>query len=442
MRSLNPLVVTYNCGRQPVQPDVFARYLIESLQARQGPEIVVLALQEIAPIAYAFLGGSFLSFYYQRLLQTVELAAQAWQAGPYVNIFRKNIGMTAMLVFVQGDHVDHVRAIESGSVGVGVLEMGNKGAVGARIAYSTKDGVMHLTFVSAHLAPMEEALERRNQDWAGIVQRLVFESNPGVDSHGVLADYVEPGNTAEGEALLSQTETNIYSKGSHVFVAGDLNYRTSGRKPTSQDYALYPQPGQNELDFLKRDQLGKEMQAGRTLHNFIEAPVTFSPTYKYSDVRRLEAQTSEQLPSATRLEADDPTSSFGWARHRWPSWCDRVLYLDTTSSVRSSDGSSDRLQLYQSLPLMSSSDHRAVFLQASLPLEPTDSSSPVDTLISIKSPFPTDPLWRQRRAAARQKEVVVGLLAYLGTTWEGNGIVLALFFGALGGWALLKSMII
>jgi hypothetical protein len=58
----------------------------------------------------------------------------------------------------------------------------------------------------------------------------------------------------------------------------------------------------------------------------------------------------------------------------------------------------------------------------------------------IVAPFAIDPTWRSRRDAARRKEIVVGVLAYLGLTWEGNGMVLASVVGLVGAWVVLRSI--
>lgn len=59
--------------------------------------------------------------------------------------------------------------------------------------------------------------------------------------------------------------------------------------------------------------------------------------------------------------------------------------------------------------------------------------------VRLVPPFGIDPLWREKRETARTKEVVVGIAAYLALTWEGRGILIAIVFGALGGWAIVRS---
>ncbi|MCJ1327945.1 hypothetical protein MMC10_004620 [Thelotrema lepadinum] len=437
--ALNPMIVTYNCGRELVRPGVFSQHIAQKLESLDRPEIIVLSLQEIAPIPNAFLGGSFLSSYYQRLYATVGLLARIWRTEPYMNVLTRNVGMTAIMVFIKEDVVDRVRWLEEGYVGVGWLEMGNKGAVGARFGYLTENGIMSLTFVSAHLAAMENALERRNEDWKNICQRLVFEPVthlPGLNK-GSLESVDAAGSEPDTSLLRPPSEAGIYTSESHVFVAGDLNYRTSLGKPSPKDYVLFPTSQEDELILFKADQLTAEMRAARTMQGFSEAPVTFAPTYKYSNNQRFKTKILEDSESGGLQ-----SSTFGWAEHRWPSWCDRILYLDMGAWTSAPKESRVKTRLYTSLPLMSTSDHRPVILAASIPLSSVGLRETIaEDGLCIKSPYAIDPFWRQRKTVARQKEIVAGFIAYLAVTWEGNGILLAMLIGAVGGWALIRSIL-
>ncbi len=104
------------------------------------------------------------------------------------------------------------------------------------------------------------------------------------------------------------------------------------------------------------------------------------------------------------------------------------------------------VQGYKALPLMASSDHRPVACSFSVPAEaipePSDEEESGAKLdVRLVPPFGLNPLWMEQREAARTKEVVVGIAAYLGLTWEGRGILLAIIFGALGGWAVIRSLL-
>ncbi|MCJ1396463.1 hypothetical protein MMC18_009353, partial [Xylographa bjoerkii] len=463
MENVVPLIVTYNCGRELVKPELFAHYLANALPGCPSPDFLVLSLQEVAPIAYAFLGGSFLVPYLDRIRYAVDALAKIRGEASYVSLITRNVGMTVLMAFIRQDLLGNVRWMETGGVGVGVHEMGNKGAVGLRLGYATGEETMEMTFVGAHLAPMEWALERRNEDWKNIVRGLVFTPVDKKAVRAIAAARRSQVRNSEDEPLLQGSVDNastptsgIYNTTSHLFLAGDLNYRTSRSKPTPADFSQYPQPALDKANvshysqLLRSDQLAAELKAQNTAHGLIEAAIDFPPTYKYSDAAREVAATDEQIKSAsaprdnTPSETADQDKTWLWAKHRWPSWCDRILYLDIPPWMSSQDPSA-RIQIhkYTALPLMSTSDHRPVILSLSLPLQPIPppNDEVADGDWRLNPPFSIDPQWRQRRRIARWKEIVVGLSAYLGLTWEGRGLLIAMLIGALGGWAVIVSML-
>lgn len=445
MSVLKNYIVTFNCGREQVKPEIFARHLAKALPKNNIPDLLVLCLQEVAPIAYSFLGGSYLTLYFESLRRAVHLASSRLDNATYVHIITRNVGMTAIMLFALEEEVKKVRWLETAGVGLGVRETGNKGAVGIRIGYLTPDDeIMELSVVAAHLAPMEDALERRNQDWKLIVQRLVFtpvdqsalqsatrkqrsSAEQGNDNAPLLHDALDPEEIASG----------LFTPTSHVIFAGDLNYRTSDIKPSPHDFRRFPQPTDDSnkpyhySKLLQNDQLRREVKAQRACHGLQEAPINFPPTYKYSDKQRAVADTHDG-------------KMWLWAKHRWPSWCDRILYLDLPPwMTESSQLSSISIKVYTALPLMSTSDHRPVVLSISIPVKaiPAPIDEVADPNVRIHPPFSIYPRWKEKRAMARKLEIVVGLAAYLVLTWEGNGILLAIGLGALGGWALMKSMV-
>lgn len=460
MADIHPLLVTFNCGRELVKPEVFSRHLVNALQGSPSPELIILSLQEVAPIAYAFLGGSFLVPYLDRLRHAVDQSAKELGDTRYISLITRNVGMTVIMAFVQEDLSGHVQWMETGGVGVGLQEMGNKGAVGLRIGYGVGEETMEMTFVAAHLAPMEDAVERRNEDWKNIVKGLVFTP---VDYKAVrVAKRAQITRAANGEdePLLSgpvdnesEPTSGIYTPTSYFFLAGDLNYRTDDTNPSVGDHEAWPQPAgaadsRHYSNLLRSDQLATERKAKRTLHGLEEAAIDFPPTYKYSDTGRMHAGKTEHLAAveSNRVREGPQTEDleWHWAKHRWPSWCDRILYLDLPPRMKSEDPNAQiRVNKYTALPLMSTSDHRPVILSLSIPLKPMPppTEEVVDGDVRVKPPFPIDPKWRERRAVARRKEIAVGLGSYFALTWEGRGVLFAILVGALGGWAVIRSML-
>ncbi|KAL9124124.1 MAG: hypothetical protein Q9175_008259, partial [Cornicularia normoerica] len=241
--------------------------------------------------------------------------------------------------------------------------------------------------------------------------------------------------------------SGLYAPTSHLIFAGDLNYRTSSTKPLADAYVTWPQPSSDTnsklhySQLLPSDQLKREMQAGKTCHGLQEALVDFPPTYKYSDEARSTAASQQN-------DGDEDGSHWYWAKHRWPSWCDRVLYLDMPSWMKSKNPAA-RVEVpgYKALPLMVTSDHRPVACSFSIPAEalpePSKEEEGRDAKPDVRlvPPFSLNPLWMEQRQAARTKEVMVGIGAYLGLTWEGRGILFAIIAGALGGWAAIRTLL-
>lgn len=153
MNSILTYVLTFNCGRELVNPDVFAQHFFNGLDAAQAPIVLIVSLQEVAPIAYSFLGGSYLEPYFSRVRATVDTAARSLGAS-YIHLITRNVGMTAILGFVLDDPAQHIDWIETAGIGVGIQGMGNKGAVGLRLGYTAQGQETELAFISAHLAPM------------------------------------------------------------------------------------------------------------------------------------------------------------------------------------------------------------------------------------------------------------------------------------------------
>ncbi|RJE24084.1 IPPc [Aspergillus sclerotialis] len=439
MEYLNLYMLTFNCARTPIDVDQFAVHLFDALPKSannfEPPELIVLYLQEIAPIAYAFLGGSYLTPYFNRFDRAVgQAVAKRWDTN-YVNVVTENNGMTGLLVYARSDVTDKVSWIDTAQVGVGFLDMGNKGAVGARLGYMTNElggGTMDMTFIAAHLAPMEYAFEQRNGDWRSIVERLVFArqrtSRKSIDAGN---------NSEERRALLRDSteytgrddQLGMFVPTTYLFVGGDLNYRTSNAGPKENDHIRFPRPNTDPTSpthysqLLKEDQLIREMKKSRCFQGLSEAPIDFPPTYKYTS------------PSAGNEE-------WKWASRRWPSWCDRILYLDTPSWMPGLPGV--KPHVYDALPVFSSSDHRPVALSISIPLKsiqvPDDDGELADD-VRLAAPFQIDPDWERKRNAARTREVIVGIVAYLGMTWEGNGLLIATTIGILGAWFVLQSFL-
>lgn len=438
MAAISIYILTFNCGRTHLDTDIFASQLFSGLTTSKLPDLLVLSLQEIAPIPHSLIGGSFLIPYFARFYHAVQKGARkasgATNDDPiYTPLIARNLGMTGIMVFAKDAGV--IQDIETGGVGLGVFDMGNKGAIGVRFSYHGNGTSTELTFVAAHLAAHEPNVQRRNEDWKNIVRGLVFSSS---SKDGGKAVASQPG---EDQPLLSLSsrDASIYKPTSHLFFGGDLNYRTSTMAPSATDHITsFPQPKLAKSDpkhisaYFELDQLNQERTAGRTLHGLIEAPIDFPPTYKYD-------------PKEFSLLPDGELERWHWATHRWPSWCDRILYLPfPTWAVPASFKTPPKIttQKYSALPLFPTSDHRPVALELSvplLPIPPPENEEGEDPRLS--PPYEIDINWKSRRERARMAELVVGFTMFFTTTADGAAVLTAMVIGAVGVYFAVTSMV-
>ncbi|KAG4438964.1 hypothetical protein IFR05_005536 [Cadophora sp. M221] len=432
-------ILTFNCGKELIDVDAVSSQLFSGLSTPKLPDLLVLSLQEIAPIPQCLIGGSFLVPYFSRFHQAVEKASRKISGSTggdggliYHPVAARNLGMTGIMVFARDPAA--VSDVETGGVGVGMAEMGNKGAIGVRFTYHGNGTSTELAFVAAHLAPMEWDLERRNEDWKNIVRGLIFSSKSADRKN------IETSTSGEERPLLSISprDASIFKPTSNLFFAGDLNYRTSIMSPSPTDHKdTFPQPYHDKTSpqhfskLFENDQLNQERLARRTCHGLIEAPVTFPPTYKYD-------------PKEPYLIPDEDLSKWHWAKHRWPSWCDRILYLDIPSWVKRAHPEANIVtHKYSALPLWPTSDHRAVALDLSIPLlpipQPKEDEQGDDP--RIHPPFEVNIDWKTKRERARVLELVVGFAMYFTTTLEGGGVTVAMVLGAVGAFFAIRAML-
>lgn len=399
-------------------------------------------------MSHSFIGGYFLNPYITQFEEAINLAAtrhdeeradvvsvtptQAPGPKHYSLVKAQNVGYTGLLVF--STNPARLRDIQDAEVGFGAAEMGNKGAVGLRALYDNGQGkTTELTFVATHLAAMEWNLPRRNANWAAIMRGLTFENPEAVlqsfrESEALSREDSETARLLhvdhdEQHARLQQRlhDISVFRPSSHLFVAGDLNYRisTTSPGPNSPFPSLDPESEHYYPSFFPLDQLTRERKAGRTLHGLSEADVHFPPTYKY-----------DVLPQRTKNETEVPWS---FAPHRYPSWTDRVLFLETPTGLRDSVPAM-RVRSYDAMPLLRSSDHRPVYLRVDVPLVSPDemrAGSIEDSGTAVQDPrarlpMEIDPEAWERRAAARRREVMAGWSMFLWSTPQGACILATL----------------
>lgn len=381
----------------------------------------------------------------------VEPASRGAQK-QYSLIEARHIGYTAILLFARD--ASRIHSVQEAEVGFGAAEMGNKGAIALRILHGdTQDDSTELTFVATHLAAMEWNLSKRNENWASIMKNMAFENpmkilnaakgrtsedggeddeNAGDESSRLLENQV----AIDDEQLQRKFHNiSVFKPTSHLFVGGDLNYRISTTSP--QPDSPFPNMDEESPDyypaFFCMDQLTREKSHGRTLHGMTEHPVHFPPTYKY-------VIQSGKVNKTNKLEP----VPWKFATHRYPSWTDRILYLDVPPWVN--DGSGEELLMdvraYDAMPVVRTSDHRPVFLRVSVPVvtpeQMMSGQDPESLDPRVKAPVEIDPQAWERRSAARDREMALGWSTFLWGTTEGAIILGSLLVAGLGGFWLYQ----
>nr|CAB3264549.1 inositol polyphosphate 5-phosphatase OCRL-1 [Phallusia mammillata] len=221
------------------------------------------------------------------------------------------VGMM-LLVFAQERHVPHITNVIAHQVGTGLLgKMGNKGGVGVRFDIHSST----ICVVNSHLAAHSEEVQRRNQDYSDICQRMRF---------------ADP-----------QAETNCTVLQHDVLIwLGDLNYRIDHMLP---DLVKELIEDQHYKPLLENDQLLVQRRVGSVFKGFEEGDLTFRPTYKYN-------------PGTDQWDTSE--------KCRMPAWCDRILWRE--SALQQNANSSKKpfkavnLLKYRSHPALKISDHKPV----------------------------------------------------------------------------------
>lgn len=192
----------------------------------------------------------------------------------------------------------------------------------------------------------------------------------------------------------------------------------------------------------------------------------FPPTYK---IKHLSPEKAADAVNRADFEAGRDAVPWKWASHRWPGWCDRILYLDIPPWVRQrqgGDGSSSKppadmvVDRYHSMPTMASSDHQPVYLRVLVPLlTPQELSPPagweagddgggggggggagqVDPRLRLPVPIDTG-AW-ERRATARKREVMTGMTTLFFSTREGAVVIGTVAVVSLLSWWLYQGLL-
>ena len=274
----------------------------------------------------------------------------------YVRIACKQLVGVYITVWVTDITAAHCRDVRTATVStgvnLGVTMLGNKGGAAMWLKiYNTP-----LCFICAHLSAgsKENDAQKRSEDYHEINGKLTFPASTlAASSDGT---FEKPSTI--GDAFCA------------VWI-GDLNYRLNlvddvvrqtlaGDAPTaseSKENAIINSPAQTLKHkkyalLLAYDQLLLERSAGKAFSGWVEAPVSFPPTYKY----RPGTSTYSGAGDADEEETTDNNqnnvkiSQKEEKKKRTPAWCDRILYKGR-----------DITQISYGRSELTQSDHKPVF---------------------------------------------------------------------------------
>jgi hypothetical protein len=176
-------VATWNVGS--VAPDSsfdLRRLLHSTFEDNSLPDIIIIGLQEVVELDQV---GAYVNQDETRVRQwEVELDKASFAlAGntkkhPFKKVLVHQLVGVALFVYVNTSRLAEVSNIQVTTVGVGLLGLGNKGAVVAsfRLCQTTE-----CCIVCAHLAAHVGELTARNQNFLDIVQQAEFEASESDD---------------------------------------------------------------------------------------------------------------------------------------------------------------------------------------------------------------------------------------------------------------------
>ncbi|KAI3866107.1 hypothetical protein MKW92_009417 [Papaver armeniacum] len=306
---INILIGTWNVGQGKPPHDALVLWL-----GSASPEvgIVVVGLQEVE------MGAGFLAMSAAKESVGLEGSSigQAWldaigkaldEGTTFERAGSRQLAGLLIASWFRKSLKANIGDIDAAAVPCGFgRAIGNKGGVGLRMrVYDRK-----LCFVNCHLAAHLEAVNRRNADFDHIFKNLSFSrpsnlinaSSTGASS----AVQVTRGANAAGNQ--SEDGRPELAEADLVVFLGDFNYRLHGISyDEARDFV-----SQRCFDWLReRDQLRKEMKAGKVFQGMREGIIKFPPTYKFE----------RHKPGLGGYDSGE--------KKRIPAWCDRILYRDT-----------------------------------------------------------------------------------------------------------------
>lgn len=343
-RALSIKSGSWNVGGVKPQVSLSAWLLPDDCNVENGADVYLIGFQEVQPLAgitAVTTDGSRGTAYKKEVERTLECPSS------YVIIAARQMVGILLVVAVKKIHEPFVRNVMLSDVGTGFMRSGgNKGSVAC--SFSLYDRT--ISFVNAHFAAHEHNVGRRNEDFHHCMRRTWFLPPPGVAVEPSPFSYLENDASRPQQAGLLKKKSSILSDQSMsaeetcsrasaldfpvehcrdrgagilnhdaIFWVGDLNYRVE----LSIDSVIALIEAKKYTELIKHDQLRSAREKGEVFQGFEEGTLNFAPTYKLS--RKSSEYEKKEIDGEMKVV-------------RTPSWTDRVLWRDRTSSNLRSEG--------------------------------------------------------------------------------------------------------
>ena len=248
----------------------------------------------------------------------------------YVRICRHTLTAIHLAVFIKRELLPLVSHVQSAHVATGIgNKLGNKGGIGI----SFQLGRTSVLLINCHLSAHQHKVHERDKDFHRIDEQLPLRPPPGNSG----ADDASGGACACFDAVVWFGDLNYRIRGnrnaiealcSHASGIVRARARRAGEWAGEEAYWA----SMREV-LLANDQLRHQQMLGSAFKGFVEAPITFKPTYKF--------------------DAESDSYDTGEKR-RAPAYTDRILYKGRGAETI-------RALQYDACSQMRTSDHRHVF---------------------------------------------------------------------------------
>ncbi|XP_017844552.2 LOW QUALITY PROTEIN: inositol polyphosphate 5-phosphatase E [Drosophila busckii] len=278
------------------------------------PDIVVVGTQESSPDRFEW-----------------EVTLQETLGPSHVLFHSTTLGTLHLAIYMRRDLIWYCSAPEDASMSVRTgTAFRTKGAVAISFClFGTS-----MLFVTSHLTAHQQKVKERVSDVKRIINALDLPKNlPN----------------------LRHKNKDVTQNFDNVFWCGDLNFRLSEPREKLLEWiqnTKFPLPSHLPHGYMHTDQLSSVLADGAAFRGFMEANITFPPTYKYD-------------PGSQNFD----TSS----KQRAPAYTDRILFKyrqvqglvirrqSTVPGVSTPTQPYVQCLLYDSVPSITTSDHKPVW---------------------------------------------------------------------------------